>query len=200
MILRSSPLSPFGRKVKVAAGILGMSDRIEVFAADTTDPTDDLREQNPLGKIPILIDDAGEAFYDSRVIVEYLDELAGGGRLIPKGAARFPVLRLQALADGLVDACILIVYESRFRDPTRHEPKWLEYQSGKIARALDHLEALVGGLGDARDIGAIALACAIGYLDLRFEGAYRQTHPKLAAFVDRFEAEVPVFAKTKVTA
>lgn len=200
MILRSSPLSPFGRKVKVAAGILGLSDRIETVAADTTDPGDPLRVDNPLGKIPILVDDAGEAYYDSRVIVEYLDELAGGGKIIPKGPARFPVLRLQALADGLVDACILIVYEGRFRDPARHEPKWLEHQRGKVERTLDHLEGIVEGLGDSRDIGAISLACALGYLDLRFEGLYRKTHPKLAAYVDRFEAQVPSFAKTKVTA
>ncbi|MCG6122175.1 MAG: glutathione S-transferase [Microvirga sp.] len=200
MILRSSPLSPFGRKVKIAADVLGLSDRIEIVAADTTDPDDSLRRQNPLGKIPILVDDSGETFYDSRVIVEYLDEVAGGGKIIPKGPARFPVLRLQALADGLVDACILIIYEGRFRDPARHEPKWLEHQRGKVARTLDHLETLVEGLGGANDIGAISLACALGYLDLRFEGTFRKTHPRLAAFVDRFEAQVPSFAKTKVTA
>src|SRR5580658_6529321 len=79
LILRSSPTSPFGRKVKLAAAVLELSDRIEVVAADTNDPEETLRLQNPLGKIPTLILEDGRAFYDSRVIVEYLDALAGGG-------------------------------------------------------------------------------------------------------------------------
>ena len=79
------------------------------------------------------------------MIVEYLDHLAGGGRLHPAGDARFPVLRLQALADGLMDANILILYEGRWRDASRHEPKWLEHQKGKVARALDALAAEAEG-------------------------------------------------------
>lgn len=200
MILRSSPPSPFGRKVKIAAAVLGLADRITTQDADTTDPSDALRQQNPLGKIPVLIDDAGNAYYDSRVIVEYLDHLAGGGRLFPAGEARFPVLRLQALADGLMDANILILYEGRWRDAARHEPKWLDHQKGKVARALDALAAEAESFTGRIDAGTISVACALGHMDLRFEGAYRKSHPALDQFMTWFEAEVPAFAKTKVTA
>ena len=101
MILRSSPPSPFGRKVKIAAGVLGLSDRITVEVADTNDAGDSLRDQNPLGKIPVLILENGDTIYDSRVIAEYLDDMAGGGKIIPAaGKDRLDALRLQALADG----------------------------------------------------------------------------------------------------
>ncbi len=100
MILRSVPASPFGRKVKIAADLLGLHDEIEVVFADTSDPGDSLREQNPLGKIPVLILADGTKLYDSRVIVEYLDAQAGGYRLIPvEPAARWRVLTAAALAD-----------------------------------------------------------------------------------------------------
>ena len=93
MILRSAPPSPFGRKVKIAASVLGLSDRIEIVPADTNSESDALRAQNPLGKIPTLVLDDGQTLFDSRVILEYLDHLAGGGRIIPQRAeARFAAL------------------------------------------------------------------------------------------------------------
>ena len=199
MILRTSPPSPFGRKVKIAASVLGLSNRLTIEGADTADPGDSLRQQNPLGKIPVLIEDDGTAYYDSRVIVEYLDHLAGGGRLIPDGAARFPVLRLQALADGLMDANILILYEGRWRDPARHEAKWLDYQKDKVARALDALAIQAPDVTGKVDVGTISVACALGHMDLRFDGAYRKSHPGLDAFMNRFAADVPAFEATKVT-
>jgi glutathione S-transferase len=114
MILRSSPASPFGRKVKMALSVLGMLDRVDVVNADTTSPSDSIRAQNPLGKIPALILEDGTAVYDSRVIVDCLDGLDGRGILVPPGQ-RLLVLRQQALADGLMDAAILQMYEKRFR-------------------------------------------------------------------------------------
>src|SRR3954451_17384013 len=123
LILRSAPPSPFGRKVRIAAALAGLSDRITVENADTMNPNDALRTQNPLGKIPTLILESGETLYDSRVIVEYLDALAGGGRLIPAGWSRFEALRQQALADGIMDAAILRSYEARWRPEERREPK-----------------------------------------------------------------------------
>ena len=94
MILRSAPPSPFGRKVCIALSLLGLDRDVRVEAADTVDPHDSLREQNPLGKIPVLIED-GSTFYDSRVILEYLDDRAGGGKIIPREAGpRFAALRL----------------------------------------------------------------------------------------------------------
>jgi len=197
MILRTSPASPFGRKVKLAAAVLGLSDRIEIVAADTMDPSDDLRTQNPLGKIPILITDAGEPLYDSRVILEYLDLLAGGGSIIPAGEARFPALRLQALADGLMDAAILQVYETRWREEDRREARWLGYQAEKVARSLATLEAEVDAIGERLDVGTITLACALGYLDFRFGSSWRESCPKLVDWLDGFAARVPAFDATR---
>lgn len=197
MILRTSPASPFGRKVKLAAAILGLADRIEIVPADTNDPADDLRSQNPLGKIPVLITDTGEPFYDSRVILEYLDAVAGGGRLIPAGEARVRVLRLQALADGIMDAAILQVYEARWRAEDRRDQKWLAYQAEKVSRALAVLEAEADALADRLDAGTVALACALGYLDFRLGGAWRADHPRLVAWLDAFAARVPAFEESR---
>ena len=159
MILRSAPASPFGRKVRIAASVLGLDKDIMIEAADPTDPADPVRRQNPLGKIPVLITEDGTAFYDSRVILEYLDHRAGGGRIIPaEAAARFAALRLQALCDGIMDAAILRVYEGRWRKPDRHEPAWVDHQTGKMARALAALEADVPQVEPIR-VGQIALAC-----------------------------------------
>jgi glutathione S-transferase len=194
--LRSAGPSPYGRKVKIAAYQLGLMDRIEIVNADTNDPSEKLRQQNPLGKIPTLVLEDGMALYDSRVIVEYLDHMAGGCKLIPAGAERFPQLVLQALADGLMDALLLQVYEVRFRPEDRREQKWLDNQAGKVARAMAVLEANPPDLGQIH-IGEIAVACALGYQDLRFGGTWRATHPKLVAWLDRFAALVPRSEKTR---
>lgn len=197
LVLRSSPASPFGRKVRIATAILGLEDRIEVVAADTGDPGDSLRRQNPLGKIPTLIAEDGEAIFDSRVILEYLDGLAGAGALIPRdSAARFKALTLQALGDGIMDAAILQVYERRFREPEERSAKWLSYQADKVARALAALEERPPE-ASARHVGAVALACALGYLDLRFEGLWRSGCPRLVAWLDAFSAAVPAFEATR---
>lgn len=200
LTLRSSPASPFGRKVKISASLLGLMDRIEIVDADTTNPEDTLRQQNPLGKIPALILENGEALYDSRVIVEYLDHLAGGGHILPTGWDRFAALREQALADGIMDAALLQVYEGRWRAEDKHEPKWVEHQSDKVRRGLDYAEAHLSKPHAVLHIGHIALACALGYLDLRFAGRWRESYPKLVAWLNDFEARVPAFAKTKVAA
>ncbi|TCT13680.1 glutathione S-transferase [Tepidamorphus gemmatus] len=196
MILRSSPASPFGRKVKIAAKLLGLQDRIRVETTDTVAPADGFLAENPLGKIPTLVLEDGSTLYDSRVIVEYLDHLAGGGRLIPTGEPRFRALKMQALADGLMDAALLIVYESRFRPPEMHHPPWLDRQSAKIARALLAFHASPPPLTPKVDIGHIALACALGYLDLRFDGRWRSGHPRLVAWLDAFGAQVPAYGET----
>jgi glutathione S-transferase len=201
MILRATPASPFGRKVKLAASVLGLSSNIRVEPADTNDPADSLRQQNPLGKMPVLLLEDGSPLYDSRVIVEYLDHRAGGGKIIPREpAARFAALRLQALADGMTDAQILVIYEGRWRRPEHHAQNWLDYQNDKIRRGLAVLEADPPALGAIPHVGHIALACFLGHRDLRFPGTWRDTHPKLAAWLDRFAAQVPAFAETKVAA
>ena len=199
MILRSLPPSPFGRKVKIAANLLGLSDHIQIVAADTNDASDILRQQNPLGKIPTLILDNGETLFDSRVIIEYLDHLAGGGRIIPRDTdARFAALRLQALCDGIMDASILRVYEARYRPEAIHHQPWLDYQTEKVTRGFASLEATPPTLDPMPDVGQITLACALGYQDLRFKGIWREAYPNLVAWLDRFAAQVPAFAATKV--
>ncbi|MGB7100399.1 MAG: glutathione S-transferase family protein [Xanthobacteraceae bacterium] len=203
MILRSAAPSPFGRKVQIALSVLGFDD-VKVEPTDTMDPRDAVREQNPLGKIPVLIADDGTCYYDSRVILEYLDDKSGGGKIIPRQPKeRFAALRLQALCDGLIDASILTVYEGRWRPPERHEPKWLDHQAGKVRRALAALEAAPPALDLAPalpNVGQIALACALGYRDFRFAGDWRADHPRLVTWLDSFAARVPAFGATVVKA
>jgi glutathione S-transferase len=196
LVLRSSPASPFGRKVKMAAIELGLMERIEIVPADTNDPAEALRQQNPLGKIPTLVLEDGTTLFDSRVIVDYLDHLSGG-KLIPPGEARFAQLRLQALADGICDAALLKVYEGRFRPEEGRNANWVAHQDGKVARGLEALEAAPPTFTDRPHIGEIAVACALGYLDLRFEGQWRAGHPRLVAWLDDFAARVPAFETTR---
>lgn len=196
LILRSSPTSPFGRKIKITIAELGLESRIEIVPADTNDPAESLRRQNPLGKVPTLVFEDGTTLFDSRVIAEYLDHLAGGGRLFPAGEARFAQLRLLALADGICDAALLQVYELRLRTAEMRSAAWTENQVGKVARALASLEA-APPVYDRPRIGEIALACALGYLDLRFEGTWRASHPALVAWLDGFAAKVPAFEATR---
>ncbi len=201
MILRSGPASPFARKVRIAASLLGLSSKIELQAVDLEDPADSVRVQNPLGKIPVLVAEDGNAYYDSPVIVEYLDHVAGGGKIVPKDAnARFAALRLQALGDGILDSCLLLVYEGRFRPADMKVQSWVDRQNDKVARGLKALEAAPPAITAVPDVGQITLACVLGYLDLRFEGKWRKDYPKLVAWHDAFAAKFPVFEETKVKA
>ena len=201
MILRSSPPSPFGRKIKLALSILGLSDEVTIEKADPTDANDTIRQQNPLGKIPALIIEDGTVLYDSPVILDYLDQRAGGGKIIPRDAkARLAALTLQALCDGILDACILMVYEGRWRPAEKHEPRWIDHQNGKVERAFAVLEADPPTLTAVPDVGQITLACALGYGDLRFGGKWRDGHPRLVKWLDAFAAQVPAFEATRVTA
>jgi glutathione S-transferase len=201
MILRSSPASPFGRKVRIAISLLGLADKIEVRETDLNDPADSIRVQNPLGKVPALIVDDGTVYYDSRVILEYLDHLAGGGRIIPREPkARFAALRLQALCDGICDASLLQIYEDRYRPAEKRVQSWVDRQAEKVARGLAALEAAPPKLDPVPDVGQIALACVLGYRDLRFDGSWRKDHPRLVAWLDKFTAQVPAFAQTKIAA
>jgi glutathione S-transferase len=197
LTVRTGYTSPFGRKVRIAVSVLALERDVAIEPASTQDPADPIREQNPLGKVPVLILDDGTALYDSPVILEYLDHHAGGGRIIPKDPQRrFAALRLQALADGIMDASVLISYEARYRAAERHEPKWLDLQAGKVGRGLGALEAALPRLDSPPDVGQITLACALGYRDFRFGGSWRNDHPALGGWLDRFAAAVPAFAAT----
>ncbi|HEY5278819.1 MAG TPA: glutathione S-transferase N-terminal domain-containing protein [Pseudolabrys sp.] len=197
MILRSAGASPFVRKVRIAIAMLGLGDRIETRDTDLNDPADTIRRQNPLGKIPALVREDGSVLYDSRIILEFFDHLAGGGRIVPREAeARFSALTLQALCDGALDASVLIVYESRYRPAEMHVASWTERQASKVERALSALEAAPPLLSETPHVGQIALACLLGYRDFRFDSSWRTTHPRLHAWHDAFAAAVPAFAAT----
>lgn len=197
MILRSAVASPYSRKVKIAAYHLGLADKIETRLLNSTDPNDPIKEQNPLGKIPALVLETGRTIFDSRVIVEYLDTLAGGGKIIPKETdARFEALTTAALADGILDAAILIVYEGRYRpDQTPYAP-WLDFQRGKIERALAALVAEPPAVSPVT-VGTIGVACALGYLDFRKQVDWRAKYPALIGWLEAFRAAVPAYDKTR---
>ncbi|MGZ6015390.1 MAG: glutathione S-transferase family protein, partial [Phenylobacterium sp.] len=145
---------------------------------------------NPLGKIPALVLEDGTVLFDSRVIVEYLDHRAGGGLLPAAGdPERWQTLRLQAVADGLLDAALLMRYETALRPDELRWQAWLDTQGRKIGRALAALEADLARLQTGAALNGIAAACALGYLDFRFpENDWRKAHPTLGAFFDAYAA------------
>jgi len=171
MKLLYAPASPFVRKVRVMMIESGIDDRVDLVETMTTpvDTPADLIAGNPLGKIPCLLTDDGEGIYDSRVICEYLDATIGDGRMFPAdGAARWSALRRQALGDGMMDAGVAARYESFLRPEDRRWDGWYDAQIAKIDRAAAAMAAEVGTLAATVDIGTIACACALGYLDFRF--------------------------------
>ena len=193
MQLRSSPSSPFGRKVKMATYILGFDDQVTAVLTDTLDPNDSICEVNPLGKIPAL-EDNGTTYYDSRVIMEYLDAKAGGGKIIPvSGAARYEALTRAALMDGILDAAILVIYERRMRPEDKYVESVVERQRGKIIRGLEAIAAKNPSYsnGAMPDIGEIGLACVLDYLDFRKQVNWRDHAPNLASWLADFAAAVP---------
>lgn len=195
MKLFYSSASPYARKVLLAAHQLGLIDRIEVVPATLSPVADDPRvsDRNPLGKIPTLLLDDGAALYDSRVIVEYLEDLAGQA-LAPPAPARWDALRRQALADGLLDAALLARYEDFLRPEEFRWPAWTAGQMTKIDRALDQMEAEAARLEDA-PLSAIAAASALGYLDFRFaDHDWRGTRPALSAFFARYATRPDMIA------
>lgn len=198
LTVRTSFSSPFGRKARIAVGVLGLDDKVKAEPASTQDDADPVRKQNPLGKVPVLILEDGSTLYDSPVILEYLDHLAGGGKIIPTDfKPLIDALKLQALADGILDASILIVYEGRYRPAEKHVQTWLDLQQGKIDRALAALEAAPPALDAMPNVGQITLACTLGYREFRFPGTLKKSCPRLVAWLDDFAARVPAFNATK---
>ena len=148
--------------------------------------------------MPTLILDSGETIYDSRVICEYFDLLAGGGKLVPADpAARIAALTLQSLGDGINDAALLIRYEVDAAGEFALDPNWIALQTGQD-RARPRRARTRDPPAGPVTIGHVAVAAALGYLDLRFDGAWRATHPALVAWLDAFSREVPAFEATRV--
>jgi glutathione S-transferase len=183
--------SPYARKVRIVMAEKKLEYTFveeNVWAADTS-----ITQSNPLGKVPCLILDAGEALFDSRVIVEYLDILSPVGKLIPaSGRERAEVKTWEALADGLLDASILARLEATWagRTDAQRSSAWIDRQLGKVR---DSLKAMSTGLGDKAfcagihlSLADIAVGSALGYLDFRFpEIKWRDTHPNLARLQEK---------------
>lgn len=186
MKLVVSLTSPYARKIRVVLAEKGLPFELEVdipWLADTRVPG-----YNPLGKVPALVADDGELWFDSPVIAEYLDTLAGPALLPADRLAALPVRQAEALADGITDAAVAAFLEG-MRPAERQDPASIERQLGKIHRGLAALEQRLAqrkGLGgEALTIADIAAGCTLGYLDFRFAHlGWRAAHPQLAAWAD----------------
>ena len=183
MKLYHSPTSPYARKCMILLMETGQTADVTIVPATGTplDPSQMPLAQNPLGKIPVLERPDGPALYDSRVITRYLDDSAGG-RLYPPAPRLWQTLTLEATGDGITDAGILILYESRIRPEDKRYPDWVEAQWAKIARALDAIEARwISHLLGPLDMGQVALICALGHLDFRHAARnWRAGRPQLS--------------------
>jgi len=199
MKLFYSSTSPFVRKVLVVAHELGLADRIErlACAAHPVNRDRTIIAHNPLGQVPTLVLEDGRMLADSRVICEYLNDLAGG-TIFPSGSQRWEALVAQTLADGLLDAALLGRYERAVRPPEKLWPEWLDGQIDKIHSALAALDKAAPALGDRVDIGTISYGCALGYLDLRFADLnWRERYPAAKDWFARFD-ERPSMRETRL--
>ena len=188
MKLYFSPTSPYVRKVMITAHEVGLADRIEMLgsAAHPVNRDRTIIAQNPLGQVPTLIADDGTVIADSRVICAYLNDLAKGSVYPADAKARLQAEIDQALGDGILGAALILRYEVAVRPEALRWLDWISGQWDKIHTTLAHFE---GHAPEGRtDIGAITLASALSYLDLRFaDYDWRKTHPNLAAWYATFE-------------
>jgi len=201
MRLLGSPSSPFVRKVRAFLAETGHEDAVEVEMVKTSATgavVDILTLTNPTGKIPALIREDGPAIYDSRVICRYLDDVFETGLYPRRGL--YEVLTLEAMADAIMEAGLLMVYEGRYRPPELRSTEWVEGQWRKVDRALDAIEARwLSHLAGPQDMSHIAMGCALGYLDLRHpERDWRAGRPALAEWADAMLAR-PAMRKTAPT-
>lgn len=190
--------SPFVRKVRIVAAMKDIGDKVTFIDPTTAEDRNlALRAANPLHKVPAARLADGSLIFDSHVICEYLDSLSPTPRLFPEvGPARWKALTLAALADGIMDAAILVLYEVRYRPEEKRHPEWVARQQEKVDKAIAHLEANIPGWTGHPDYGHVTLACTLGFLDNRQAGKWRASSPKLAAWLDRFASAVPAFAET----
>lgn len=198
MVLRTSLTSPFGRKVRIAADVLGISGFINVVHADTLDPEDSLRLQNPLGKLPTLLLSNGQSIFDSRTIIEFFHESVATSKLLPVDPVEKAIKRTQiSLHDGITDAALLMVYESRFREDTTSSERWLSHQRGKILRAFDKVADQLPPTS-LSCAASISLVCALGYLDWRQPIAWRSDYPMVVDWLNKISNTEPAVRATAV--
>jgi glutathione S-transferase len=185
MRLYHNPASPFVRKVMIVLHETGQLGEVTLVPAtgNAVDPGTMPLALNPLGKIPALERPDGPALYDSRVICRYLDDRAKGA-MYPQDPALWDALTLEATGDGIAEAALLMIYEGRVRPEELRFAPWVEAQWGKVARGLDVLEGRwMGVLNGPFRIGHVAVASALGYLDLRHGPRdWRAGRPALAAW------------------
>ncbi|MBU3576342.1 glutathione S-transferase [Polynucleobacter sp. UK-Mo-2m-Kol15] len=199
MKLIGSLTSPYVRKVRIVFFEKKVDIDLEienVWAADTK-----ITNYNPLGKVPCLLLDDGEAIYDSRVIAEYVDTLSPVGRLIPtESRERATIKTWEALADGIKDAGILARLEATLRPPEQQSPVWVDRQIGKIKAALEQMSRELGENswchGNQMTLADIAVGCALGYLLFRFPTiAWQAQYPNLDALYQKL-IQRPSFIET----
>jgi glutathione S-transferase len=200
MKLLYAPTSPFARKVRAAAIELGLQERMELeftLAMPTKPNRDYARSHNPLRKIPALVTDDGATIFDSTVICEYLDALAGGGKLIPReGGARWQVLTNHALAQGMAEAAVLTRYETWLRPEALRWPEFAADQWDRIDAGIAWFEAHPEALAGPVNVAHLMLGCTLGYLDFRSpEHDWRMGNPAAAAWFAEL-SQRPSFALT----
>jgi glutathione S-transferase len=190
-----SPASPYSAKVRMAATYAGLS--FESVLTDTNAEPTELVVNNPLGKITLLLTDDGNAVFDSRAIMQFIDRETGR-KLYPRNPAkRTEVDVLEALCDGTCDCLLAMVYERRFRPEEKVHQEWIDKQWKKVERALDHLEANLPRTTKSLNGGHFALAALLGYLSLRFEGKWERGRPKLKNWPKKFETFFADYARLK---
>ena len=194
--LTFSPASPYVRKVILSAYRAGIQDELELVEAGSENDTL-LRDKNPLGKIPVLQKPDGDFLFDSRVIVDHLNKLGGG--LIPEnGSERDIILSRLALAEGLTDASLLVVYSERYAGGEIPSKLWLDLQLGKIDKTLDFLEIDIINWSNPKvfDAANIALATALDYMSFRNVRDWKLNRPKISQWFDDVSLNLLGFAET----
>ena len=186
MKLTFSPASPFARKVRIAAIETGLIDKIEFVSATVApgQPNEEYSKITPLKKLPVLILDNGDVILDSYVIVEYLDELAGGGKLIPtSGPDRWKVKSDHSLLQGMLDSMLLCRYENMVRPEPMRWQAWSDDHWNRAWSGMARFENKPDVLSGPFSIAQIGLVCVLGYADFRFaDCGWRKAYPKLDAF------------------
>lgn len=200
MQLRFSPTSPFVRKVRITAIEAGLQDQIEHITTDPWSAETDLRQTNPLSKVPCLITDDGDAIYDSPVICEYLDSLNSGSKLFPEDSAtRFRVLTLAATADGMTDAGVLHLVESVRRPQELKWDWWNDRQRTTMQTAMAVLNDAAPSMATTDGpitIAEVTAGSGLGWVDLRFpDFGWRDENPALAEWFAKI-SERPSFKET----
>jgi glutathione S-transferase len=190
--------SPFVRKVRLVVAMKGLESKVAFIDPEKDGARNEaLRAANPLNKIPAARLDDGTLIFDSHVICEHIDTLSASPVLFPPaGPARVKALTLAALADGIMEASILVIYESRFRPKEKWHQEWVDKQQVKVDEGLAYIERNIPDWTGTPDYGHVTLACALGFLDLRQGGRWRLSCPKLAQWLARFSEAVPAYAKT----